>query len=212
ESPKACAIFTNTGLRTFDAWTFRNTGNTDTCVRVDFQSNCGTANGIQSEAYLGNFDPNNICTNYLADFGFSLIFSNASYSFIVPAGATFTVVFNENDPGTGCPNYKFTISGLPCFDICVQDDAGRGFIQISSFTGSYSFTRCVKPAYSLTGTGTLTTSGCKILLNDQQSGRNVSSVVNPCTAKGNGTVAFTGKPTTAISDTNIFDNTCTCIP
>jgi hypothetical protein len=212
ESPKACSIFTNTGLRTFDAWTFRNTGNTDACVRVDFQSNCGTANGIQSEAYLGNFDPNNICTNYLADFGFSLIFSNASYSFIVPAGATFTVVFNENDPGTGCPNYKFTLSGIPCFDICVQDDAGRGFIQISSFTGSYSFTRCVKPTYSLAGTGVLTTSGCKILLNDQGSGRNVSFVVNPCTAKGNGTVALTGKPTTAISDTNIFDNTCSCIP
>jgi hypothetical protein len=212
ELTKTCAIFTNTGLRTFDAWTFRNIGNTDACVRVDFQSNCGTANGIQSAAYLGNFDPNNICQNYLADFGFSLIFSDASYSFIVPAGATFTVVFNENDPGAGCPNYKFTISGLPCFDICVQDDAGIGFIQINSFTGFYSFTRCVKTSYSLTGTGAITTSGCKILLMDKRTGRNVSFVVNPCTARGYGTVAATGKQTTAINDTNIFDNTCSCTP
>ena len=216
DSPKTCSIFTNTGLRTFDAYTFRNSGNAPACVRVDFQSNCGSANGIQSAAYLGSFNPNNICLNYLADFGFSLIFSDASYSFIVPAGATFIVVFNENDPGAGCPNYKFTISGLPCFDFCVQDDVNPSiFIKISTTTGAYEFTDCRK-GIVFGGTGVVSIFFCKIELTDagpdpKRPDRSIDVLINPCTRRGDASVRPPGTfNTTKIGDSDVFNNTCEC--
>jgi Bacterial pre-peptidase C-terminal domain len=213
---KTCSIFTATGLRTFDAYTFKNGSNAPACIRVDFESNCGTANGIQSAAYLGSFDPNNICTNYIGDFGFSQIFSTGSYSFTVPAGATFVVVFNENDPGAGCPSYTFTVSGLSCFDVCIQDDLNpRRFLLFNSSSGDYEFHDCSKNIV-VTGHGTVSSFFCKTMLKGSGPGNTVSASINPCTKAGEATINLSiGPPpvkTITIKDSNITNNTCSCTP
>ena len=211
---KTCAMFTNTGLRTYDAYTFKNNSNAPACVRVDFQSNCGTDNGIQSAAYLGSFDPDNICTNYIGDLGFSQIFNNGSYSFTVPAGATFVVVFNENDPGAGCPSYTFTVGGLTCFDVCIQDEAfPRRFLQINSMSGDYEFRDCSKNI-TVTGHGTVSSFFCKTTLTGSGPGNSVSAALNTCTKAADATIKLTSPParTIPLKDQNITNNSCSCSP
>jgi hypothetical protein len=120
-SSNPCTLNTTTGLRTFDAYTFMNTGATTACVTVSFEmTGCSLGQAMQFSARLGSFDPANPCANYLGDggAGFSGEF-DGQFSFNVPAGQTFVVVVNENDPAgaTGCA-YSLTISGLPCQAIC----------------------------------------------------------------------------------------------
>jgi hypothetical protein len=216
---KTCSVFTNTGLRTFDAYTYKNNSPAPACIRVDFESNCGTANGIQSAAYLNSFNPNDLCPvnmNYLGDFGFSLIFSTASYSFTVPAGATFVVVFSENDPGAGCPSYTFTVSGLTCFDVCIQDDVNpKRFLLFNSSSGDYEFHDCSKNIV-VTGHGTVSSFFCKTALKGSGTGNNVTAAINPCTKAGEATINLAiGPPpvkTITIKDTNITNNSCSCSP
>jgi hypothetical protein len=63
-----------------------------------------------SAAYLGSFDPNNICSaNYLGDMGAS---PAPAYQFTVPAGATFVIVVHEVTPNTGCASYTLTVNGV----------------------------------------------------------------------------------------------------
>ena len=48
---------------------------------------------IESAAYLGTYDPANLCLNYLGDSGISGLgttVGSASYSFTVPAGANLS--------------------------------------------------------------------------------------------------------------------------
>ena len=59
-------------------------------------------------AYLGSFDPLNLCTNYLADPGSSFP-GVAYYEATIPAGATIQIVVHEVNVGTGCGNYTVTV-------------------------------------------------------------------------------------------------------
>ncbi|HQR33895.1 MAG TPA: hypothetical protein PLK30_14255, partial [Blastocatellia bacterium] len=81
-------------------------------------------NNLQSNAYLGSYDPNNICTNYLADPGLSLGVppTPTSFSFNVPAGATFTVVVHTTVPGESGGQYNLRVLG----NICGGDLVGPG--------------------------------------------------------------------------------------
>lgn len=82
-----------TAGRHFDQYTFTNTNATAACIGVTFT---GTIAGLHSVAYLNNYDPANIQTNYLGDLGVLYTANTtASYSFNVPAGATFVVVVHE---------------------------------------------------------------------------------------------------------------------
>ena len=51
-------------------------------------------------AYLGSFDPNNICTNWIGESGGSQI--RWTFSFEVSDGQTFVVVVSEVTPNAGC--------------------------------------------------------------------------------------------------------------
>lgn len=100
------------GIRKYDSYTFvNNTGNPQ-CVTVRLDSACsgsGTNGDIQSEAYLGSYDPTMICNNYLGDLGGSPPALN-SYSFTVPIGATYVVVVNEVNMNSGCQSYTLNVS------------------------------------------------------------------------------------------------------
>jgi hypothetical protein len=94
----------------YDAYTFTNTTGVSQCVSVTLNSACGGANEVMSEAYLGSYNPANVCANYLADLGSSPP-PAGTYSFTVPAGATFVVVVNEINPGGGCTAYTLDVTG-----------------------------------------------------------------------------------------------------
>ena len=89
----------------YDAYPLTNTSSTAVCVTVSFNAAC-----VYSDAYLGTFDPNNGCTNYL---GAASGAGPTSYSFTVPGNSTFYVVAEEYLINSGCGTYTLTVSGLP---------------------------------------------------------------------------------------------------
>ena len=92
----------------YDAYTFTNNEATAQCVTAVITTGCD----LQLAVYLGTFDPNNACTNYLADAGDSTLSNgSASTSFLVPPGADFVVVV-DNPNGTGnCSSYTLRVGG-----------------------------------------------------------------------------------------------------
>jgi len=103
--PKACPGPLGAGGRSFDDLVFVN-GPGPACITVTPSPNgLGT---ILAGAYLGSFDPTNVCTNYLADQGATF----QPFSFNVAAGATFHVVVMEANAGTASTAYTLTVSGI----------------------------------------------------------------------------------------------------
>ncbi|MDT7603397.1 MAG: extracellular elastinolytic metalloproteinase, partial [Acidobacteriota bacterium] len=85
-------------VRRFDQYTFVNSSGSALCVKVTLKAD---NSGIHSVAYLGSYDPNNISQNYLGDLGVTYTANTeASYSFTVPAGATYVIVVHEITPNT----------------------------------------------------------------------------------------------------------------
>ena len=102
----APGLFTTTGSRQFDAYTFTASGSGCTTVTLS------TATGnMFAAAYNGSgFVPSNPNTNYLADAGFSDV--TTEFSFSVTAGQHYTVVVHEVDPAGGVgSNYSLNVSG-----------------------------------------------------------------------------------------------------
>jgi hypothetical protein len=113
-APKAvCPGTTGAGTRSFDQYSFVNTDSVTRCITAMLTGTTCSGLNVFGTTYLGSFNPTNICQNYLADPGVS---SNptASWSFNVPAGATFVIVVAEVNQGQGCTGYSVTVSGLPC--------------------------------------------------------------------------------------------------
>jgi hypothetical protein len=107
--PRACPGTNDLLPHHYDAYTFVNTSATAACIVAQLDQ-VGCPLGLFSTAYLGSFDPNNICSaNYLGDMGAS---PAPAYQFTVPAGATFVIVVNEVTPNTGCANYTLTVNGV----------------------------------------------------------------------------------------------------
>jgi hypothetical protein len=95
----------------YDEYMFTNTTGAHQCVHIDTNTACTGTNFIFTAAYLGSFDPNNICTNWIGDAGSS---PNPDQAFDVDLddGQTLVVVVNEVTPDAGCPSYTVTITGL----------------------------------------------------------------------------------------------------
>jgi hypothetical protein len=113
-SPKACPASLGTGTRAFDSYTFANSSGVTACVTVNVtaDASCSGNNQIFSAAYLDSYDPQNLCTNYLADEGQSPDLGYNAYSFEVPAGRTFVVVVDTVSDGGACASYNVNVSGL----------------------------------------------------------------------------------------------------
>jgi len=105
-----CAIFGDPNQFRYDAYMFTNTSGATQCVTIDTSTTCIGNHNIFTAAYLGSFDPTNICTNWIGDIG---AFPNPDQAFQVdvPAGQTLVVVVSEYHHA-GCPLYKLTITGL----------------------------------------------------------------------------------------------------
>jgi hypothetical protein len=107
----SCAIAGDGLLHHYDAYTFTNTSASTQCVTIDTNSTCTGPRFIFTAAYLGSFDPANICTNWIGDSGFSPN-PDKSFQVEVPAGQTLRVVVSNVTANGTCPAYTLTITGL----------------------------------------------------------------------------------------------------
>jgi hypothetical protein len=111
-TPKTCPGPIGFGPRHYDLHSFTNQAPLATCVTITLTAGCTSA--ITSVAYLGGFNPNNLCQNYLGDLGGSPP-TQTSYSVNVPAGGTLLVNVHEVNPGlVECSSYTLTVAGLIC--------------------------------------------------------------------------------------------------
>jgi uncharacterized repeat protein (TIGR01451 family) len=103
------AICTSTGVtgnRFYDRVTFLNTSAVSQTVFIGFTSSCG--NNTYMVAYSADFDPANICANYLAGAGLA---GNAFWSFKVCANSQFSLVVYGAEPGVTCSSYSYSVYG-----------------------------------------------------------------------------------------------------
>ena len=108
-----CVVFGDGQPHHYDAYTFTNTTGSTQCVTVGIDTDCQGSNFIFTAAYLGTFDPNNICANWLADEGSSPVPGDPTpFSFTIEDGQTFVLVVSEVTANGGCPSYTMTLSGL----------------------------------------------------------------------------------------------------
>jgi autotransporter-associated beta strand protein len=93
--------------------TFANTSGTQACVTAQLRFDCPAAaqSAMHAAAYLGVFDPDNPCLNYLGDGGGD---GTAAFSFSVPASSNVVIVVTLWAPGIGCDAYTLELFGLPC--------------------------------------------------------------------------------------------------
>src|SRR6202023_3240480 len=81
------------------------------CLIVDTNTACTGTNFIFIGAYLGTFNPNNICTNWIGDSGGSPN-PDQPFSFNLDNGQTVVTVVSEVTPNAGCSAYTLTVNGL----------------------------------------------------------------------------------------------------
>ena len=106
-----CAIFGDPTPHHYDSYTFTNTTGSTQCVHIDTNTACTGTNFIFTAAYLGSFDPANICNNWIGDSGSSPD-PEVAFDVDVDAGQTLVVVVSEVTPDAGCPAYTLTVTGL----------------------------------------------------------------------------------------------------
>jgi hypothetical protein len=94
----------------YDVYTFNNTSGSAQCVTVTIDATGCEGIDLFSSAYLGSFDPNNLCTNFLGamDRGTAGI---SSYQFNVPASSTFVVEVEPLFGGDTCASYMVSVAG-----------------------------------------------------------------------------------------------------
>jgi len=131
-APKACSIF-GAGTFNYDSYSIPNDSGVAACVTAVLEVIPQAGCNLQSNAYLTSFDPNNICTNYLADAGLSsgIPPTPTTMSFVVPAGDTLVMdVHSVNAGELGC-TYTLTLLGDLClipvdlFDFEAAPSAGK---------------------------------------------------------------------------------------
>lgn len=117
-TPKACDVFDLTGGRAYDAYTIPNQSGADRCVTITLTENADQTCNLQSNAYLGGFDPQSICTGYLGDPGLSTGVPPATTTFsaVVPAWQNLIVVVHTTNPGESGCGYRVTVVGDICTD------------------------------------------------------------------------------------------------
>lgn len=167
---QACpGIFTTTGAIHYDKYDFSNqTGATQ--VYTVSPSATGCATFLMSSAYLGGYDPTNLCNAYLASMG-SGFSDTATYSFSVPNGSNFSIIVEEFDPNAACASYSMTVSpcpsaaasffsvggrvttpegnGLRNARVILTDSAGVQRIATTSSFGIYSFSDVGGASYTV---------------------------------------------------------------
>jgi subtilisin-like proprotein convertase family protein len=99
----------------YQTHTFTNPLNVSQCLTVTHQ-NTGSAGLPHLSIHNGPFNPANICTNYLADYGSSpAVGASVTFTFTIPANATITLVVTTTAANT-FGAYSITLDG--CQPLC----------------------------------------------------------------------------------------------
>jgi hypothetical protein len=112
---KACPGGGFPGTKRFQTFNFRNASVSPACFTVTINAELGGAGDIESAAYVGSYDPTNLCLNYLGDsgiVGLGTTVPNVSYSFVVPGESDFVVVVNTTGTITTSSVFSGTVSGF----------------------------------------------------------------------------------------------------
>jgi Beta-propeller repeat len=164
-----------------------------------------TGTGLVFSSYLGGSS---------GDAGFSIAVdaagsiyltgSTSSIDFPTTSGA-FQTVF-----GGGSSDAFVTKIVFSNFDVCLKDDGNGNSFQFNSTTGEYKFTQAGVGGVTLTGTGTLTQQGCLLLLEDNQSGRQVKAHFNHCNNMGQAVIQIVSGTTTTfvVTDKDTSNSDC----
>ncbi|HET6260755.1 MAG TPA: S-layer homology domain-containing protein, partial [Chloroflexia bacterium] len=176
----------------FDQYRFTNTSGSPRCITVDLDgTDCGSVESVTGAAYLGSFDPSNACANYLADSGTdSMWFTGPiSYSFTVPAGATFGVVVQELNSEAGCSRYMLTVSGLgsscPTATVTPTGPPATGTAPAATNTSvATGIATATITAATTTATSTVSATACAMSFSDVPSGSSFYSYVMCLACKG----------------------------
>jgi subtilisin-like proprotein convertase family protein len=168
-TPKSCNIFTATGSRAYDAYTFPNTSGADACVLTHLDVTTASGANYQVNAYLDSYDPANICTNYLADPGLSSGGGPqmpTDMSFTVPNGHSVVLVVQTTNPGETGGLYTLNVLGNLCIactltcpaDITKQPDPNQNGAIVNypapTTTGSCGTVTCTPASGSFFPIGT----------------------------------------------------------
>jgi hypothetical protein len=106
-----CAIAGDGLLHNYDSYSFTNTTGSSQCVTIETNTTCIAVRSIFTAAYLGSFDPANICSNWIGDSGFSPD-PDQAFAVEVPAGQTLVIVVSNVTAAGSCPAYTLTVTGL----------------------------------------------------------------------------------------------------
>src|SRR5205814_9972824 len=88
----------------YKTYSYTNESINSECINVKMHVDCSPQ--IFCAAYLGTFDPADVCSNYLADPGLSMSNGGSdSMSFDVPAGAKYCIVVSGIFSGDTCESY-----------------------------------------------------------------------------------------------------------
>jgi hypothetical protein len=145
---KACPAPADAVVRHYEAHRYYNTTLNPQCITVSIVNDCGD-NALLSTVYLDDFNPTNLCENYLADMGSAG--PDFSYSFTVPAGRSYVVTVLENSANVGCASYTLSVN---------QCQVGTA---VPSVTGTPP-TATPSPTKSPTATATATPCATNLLL------------------------------------------------
>jgi autotransporter-associated beta strand protein len=131
DDSKPCPGLEDPTPRNYDVYNFTNASGSDQCVYISLTSGGAGVTGDQafSAAYLGSFNPADLCLNYWGDMGVSTA-GTRSYSVIVPAGNAFAVTVNEIDVGSGIANYTLVVNGLECPPVLAIDNVPTDLVRV----------------------------------------------------------------------------------
>ncbi|MFL6213090.1 MAG: DUF11 domain-containing protein [Blastocatellia bacterium] len=121
------------GARFYDQFFFHNTSPLPQRVSVTFHSGCGF--NTYMAAYSPQFDPTNICANFLASAGNS---GDISWQFNVCGNSQFSLVVYGLEPGVTCSSYQIQVAGTSAivfdgpFTGGINQPAGDG--EVGQFT------------------------------------------------------------------------------
>ncbi|HKP52229.1 MAG TPA: kelch repeat-containing protein [Chloroflexia bacterium] len=151
--PQTCTI--TPGAFLYDSYSLTNSSASPVCVSITLDLNNCTAATIHSAVYLGSFNPNYACMNYLGDVGISPAGPAKTYSVTIPAGATFVIVVNGPASG-GCSNYIITVNGLPgsCATSTPTPPSATSTNTVVTATASSTAIASATPTVTVTSTST----------------------------------------------------------
>ena len=143
---------------------------------------------LMASAYLGDFNPTDLCANFLGYSGTDAENGSIGFSFRVPAGQRFTVVVNGlsiDGAFGGCQNYSLQLYGLPCPQeqprLQIASDAGPDRVRLHWSTAYPGFDLQGRPSLGGLVIGGFTNVNASPVVIDGH-----YSVTNKHDGKGNG--------------------------